>query len=119
VGDLTGCPINDDANIGVSASFKSNRAAVHRYIAPGEQIFAIRLKKVVFCFLKPCDVNNARLEKASRWKMSSDNRSGDDDFSEIVEASLDGSSSEAEFNDEDEAARELTNDNTEFYVVDR
>lgn len=118
VGDLTGLPDNGYANIGVSTSVKNNQATVHRYIAPGEQIFAIRLKKVVFRFLKPRDVDNAHLEKTSRWKMSSDNRSGDEEFSDIVEASLDGSLSEAEYDDEDEYAREFTDDNSEFYVVD-
>lgn len=118
VGDLTGLPINDYANISVSASVKNNQATVHHYIAPGEQIFAIRLKKVVFRFLKPRDVDNAHLGKASRWKMSSDNRSNDEEFSEIVEASLDGSFSGAEYDDEDEYAGEFTDDNAEFYVVE-
>jgi hypothetical protein len=117
VGDLTGLPINDYASIGVSSSVKNNQAATHRYTAPGEQIFVIRLKKVVFRFFKPRDVDNAHLEKGSRWKISSDNRGGDEDFSEIVEASLDGSLSASEYDNEDEYATIFTDDNAEFYVV--
>lgn len=117
VGGLTGLPINDYANIGVSASVNNNQATVHRYVAPGEQVFAIRLKKVVFRFLKPRDVCNARLGKTSRWEMSSDNRSGGEEFSEIVEASLDGSLSDSEYDDGDEYVRGLAHDNAEFYVV--
>ncbi|KAJ5175407.1 uncharacterized protein N7482_001284 [Penicillium canariense] len=119
LGELSGLPVNGFTNVGASASFTNNQAATHRYIAPGEQIFAVRLKRVVFRFLKPRDVDNAHLEKTSRWRMSSDTRSAGDEFSEIVEASLDGFSSAGEYDERDgNDDAELTDDNTEYYVLD-
>lgn len=117
--ELSGLPANSFTDVGGSAALKNNQASVHRYVAPGEQIFAIRLKRVVFRFLQPRDVDNARLEKTSRWIMSSDNRSAGDEFSEIVEAFLDGSPSSDEDEEEHENdVAELAGDDVEYHVLD-
>ena len=81
-------------------------------------MFAIGLKRVVFPFLKPRDADNSRLEKASLWRLSSDNRSAGGEFSEIVEASLDGFASSEEDKEEHESGvAELADDDIEYYVT--
>jgi hypothetical protein len=98
--EISGFP-PDAADIGLSASHRKDYGSGHRCVASGEQIFAIRLKKVVFRFWAPGDLSSMRLGRNSHWRMASDNRDTEGD-SEIVEASLEGDSTE----EKDELAKE-------------
>lgn len=118
VGEISGFPAQGSMDVGLSTSFKKERSSVYRFTAPGEQIFATRLKRVVFRFWKPHDLENIRLEKTSRWKMSSDNRGVEGDYSEVVEASLDDFHMEDEEYDDEEDLEEFTDDETHFYTLD-
>ncbi|GLA61336.1 hypothetical protein AtubIFM55763_007752 [Aspergillus tubingensis] len=70
----------------------------HQYSATGEQILALRLKRVRLRFFEPGDVDRARLERNTAWIMVSGNRTIQNDESEGVEADLDdaGETSETE-----------------------
>ncbi|KAE8381174.1 hypothetical protein BDV26DRAFT_278948 [Aspergillus bertholletiae] len=93
---IAGLPPSHPANIGVSAGHEGARGTTHRCTAPGEQIFAIRLKKVKYRAWYPHDVNDAHLAKHSHWTMASDNRSAADEHSEMVAVFLDESTDENE-----------------------
>ncbi|KAJ9271591.1 hypothetical protein DTO212C5_2383 [Paecilomyces variotii] len=93
--------------------------------APGEQIFAIRVKKVKFRFWDTHDVENVRLGKNSYWKMASDNRSATEDDSEIVEAFLDKAEKAESDSEDDEKSDKfsgrLSDDDSsddELYFID-
>ncbi|PGH09863.1 hypothetical protein AJ79_05589 [Helicocarpus griseus UAMH5409] len=70
---------------------KNSQSAYH-YVAPGERICSIRLKKVVFRYWEPHNADNARLNKNSFWKTVSNNRG--DEYAEVVEAWLEGMNEE-------------------------
>lgn len=112
---VLGLPDNPLTQAGLSANLKNGFKSVNRCTAPGEQIFAIRTKKLEFKFWHPKDVQNARLECSTRWVISSDNRSSDDDDSEIVEVSL-GSSSNDDDEDTGQNFSGITDGNTQFYL---
>ncbi|KAE8422362.1 hypothetical protein BDV36DRAFT_231444 [Aspergillus pseudocaelatus] len=96
VGDVAGLPVAPAVNVGLSSSHESTRGATHRCTLPGEQIYAVRLKKVVYHTWQTKDAKNARLAKHSHWRMASDNRSSAEENSEIVEVFLEGDSDEGE-----------------------
>lgn len=100
VSDIAGLPVSPAVNVGLSASHERNRGTTHRCTLPGEQIYAVRLKKVVYRTWQTKDAKNARLAKHSHWKMASDNRSSAEESSEIVEVFLEEDSDEG---DDDEA----------------
>ena len=59
-GELANVPANDSLDIGFAAKFKSSSATVTRCTAPGEQIFATRLKRLEFRFWQ---------KKKKSWKI--------------------------------------------------
>lgn len=93
---------------------KNGCKSANRCTVPGEHIFALRTKKLEFIFWHPKDIQNARLESSTRWIMSSDNRSSDDEDSEI-EVSL-GSSSGDDDADAGQNFSDLIDGNTQFYL---
>ena len=63
-------------------------------------------------------LENLRLEKSTRWIMSSDNRGPDDDCAEIVEVSLgDSPKEEDEECSEQEYEVLFTDDDSQFFVL--
>ncbi|KAL4891096.1 hypothetical protein BDV59DRAFT_183209 [Aspergillus ambiguus] len=93
---IAGLPTSHPVSMGGSASREGARGTTHRCTAPGEQIFAIRLKRVKYRTWYPHDVNDARLSRHSHWTMASDNRSSADEHSEMVAVFLEGSTDEDE-----------------------
>lgn len=90
ISEATGYSVaHSTGNFGVNGGQWYNKDSKNACKAPGEQIFAIRVKKVKFRFWDTRDVDNVRLGKNSYWKMASDNRSATEDDAEIVEAFLD------------------------------
>lgn len=85
-------PLQDPGQLALSAGLERSRNTSHSCTAPGEQIFALRLKNVILRTWSTQDVANVRLEQHSHWIMASDNRGSDDDSSELLEAFLEGDS---------------------------
>ncbi|RJE26205.1 hypothetical protein PHISCL_01453 [Aspergillus sclerotialis] len=85
-------PVGGAGDIALSVNHERSQNGSSSYIVPGEQIFAIRLKKVILRTWRPQDVSNLRLAKHSHWLMTPHNRSSGGDYSEILEAFLEGDS---------------------------
>lgn len=112
-------------DFGLSGGQWYNKDSQNACKAPGEQIFAIRVKKVKFRFWDTHDVENVRLGKNSYWKMASDNRSATEDDSEIVEAFLDKAEKAESDSEDDEKSDKfpgrLSDDDSsddELYFID-
>ncbi|KMU79326.1 hypothetical protein CIHG_10312 [Coccidioides immitis H538.4] len=106
-----GMPIG---NVGASGRYEQGREAANRYVAPGEQIFGIRVKKLTFKFFEAREVDRMRLARNSVWMMADRSRAASHKDSEIVEAGLEGEESEDQ--DEDNSAQE--DNNTDFVIIE-
>ncbi|KAL4945911.1 hypothetical protein BDV06DRAFT_218809 [Aspergillus oleicola] len=78
--------------IALSAGHERSRNTSHSCTVPGEQIFALRLKKVILRTWRTQDVADVRLAQHSHWVMASDNRSSGGGSSELLEAFIEGDS---------------------------
>lgn len=78
------------------------------YLAPGEQIFALRVKKLVFKTFRSKTVDTAKLEKHTTWQMVCATRSAKKQKQEWLEVSLEGM-------DDDSMAEEEVDDVEHFH----
>ncbi|GFF40866.1 hypothetical protein IFM51744_08936 [Aspergillus udagawae] len=108
-----GMSIGGTFNVGFSGGYEHGEKAINRCVAPGEQIFGIRVKKLTFKFFEEHEVDRMRLARNSVWKMAADSRAASDEDSEIVMAGLEDE--EPEGQDEYSSAQE--DDDTEFLFV--
>lgn len=116
LGGVPGATVNPLLEGGISAQTQRGQVSVNRCTAPGEQIFALRTKKLKFHFWQTKDVTSVRLAKNSQWTMCSDNRDSNEGFVEIVEASLEDCSDEDE--EKEQEFGWYTSDDTEFIMLD-
>ncbi|KAL2827350.1 hypothetical protein BDW59DRAFT_144151 [Aspergillus cavernicola] len=111
-------PLEGAGDIALSASHDRSRNTSRSCTVPGEQIFALRLKKVILRTWRTQDVAHVRLAQHSHWIMASDNRSSGSDSSELLETFLEGDSGGAYEGKEDpEGDLELATDRYNFAVL--
>ena len=91
-----GSTLGDLSSVRLTASHERGKESTHQYVASGEHIFGIRVKKIQFHFFEPRLVDKARLAKHSCWMLVSDNRGASDEDSEIIEACLEYEDAEEE-----------------------
>jgi hypothetical protein len=99
-------------NVGFSGGYEQGQDAANSYVAPGEQIWGIRVKKLKFKTFQVHEVDRMRLARDSVWKMAAATRDEPDEYSEFVDAGLEGEESEGQ--DEYNSAQD---DNTEISFV--
>ncbi|KAF7116145.1 hypothetical protein CNMCM5793_004165 [Aspergillus hiratsukae] len=90
---------SDALDIKLAGGYQAKSLAGRSYFAPGEQIFALRIKKLAFKFYRSKNVANAKLEKDTSWEMISDNRAATGNESEWVEAYFEGESADDAMDD--------------------
>lgn len=74
--------------VGFSAGLERSGNTTRSCTLPGEQVFAVRLKRVILRTWRTQDVGKVQLEQHSHWVMASDNRAADEGDSEVLEAFL-------------------------------
>ncbi|KAL2839578.1 hypothetical protein BJX68DRAFT_247691 [Aspergillus pseudodeflectus] len=89
---VSNIPLEGIGSIELSASHERSRNKSRSCTVPGEQVFALRLKKVILRTWRTQDIANLRLSRHSHWIMASDNRSSGGDDAELLEAFLEGDS---------------------------
>ncbi|PGH26500.1 hypothetical protein AJ80_01814 [Polytolypa hystricis UAMH7299] len=99
IGEIVGAtPMGDYLDVGLEGGRGKNQETSYRYLAPGERICTLRLKKVIFRFWQPRDAANASLSKNSVWRTVSSNRGASeqklDHNSELCESWLEGLNAE-------------------------
>lgn len=74
--------------VGFSAGLERSGNTTRSCTLPGEQVFAVRLKRVILRTWRTQDLAKVQLEQHSHWVMASDNRAGEEGDSEVLEAFL-------------------------------
>ncbi|KAF5857854.1 hypothetical protein ETB97_005198 [Aspergillus alliaceus] len=85
---------SDALDVKLRGGYQADSLGGRSYCAPGEQIFALRVKKLAFKFYRSKNVANAKLEKDTSWEMVSYNRAATGNESEWVVAYLEGESTD-------------------------
>ncbi|KAL3479822.1 hypothetical protein BJX99DRAFT_61974 [Aspergillus californicus] len=98
--------------VGLSAGLERSRNTAHSCTLPGEQVFAVRLRRVILRTWRTQDISKVQLAQHSHWVMASDNRAADEGDSEVLEAFLEGGSSEG-----DGLANEMEDIADRYYYV--
>ncbi|KAL3465420.1 hypothetical protein BJX64DRAFT_252393 [Aspergillus heterothallicus] len=115
---VSNVPLEGTGQIALSASHERSRNGFRSCIVPGEQIFALRLKKVILRTWRTQDVNNVRLSQHSHWMMASDNRSSGWKGTELLEAFLEEDSEKVTGPEEDLGADlEPASDQYDFAIL--
>jgi hypothetical protein len=102
----TGAPGNE-LDVKFAGEYRVSEVGGRGYLAPGEQIFGLRLKALRFKLFFPKSVSRAGLQKDTSWEMVSDlNRAASSEEAQWVEAFLDDDTGESEedglpFDDDD------------------
>ncbi|KAL5001351.1 hypothetical protein BDV10DRAFT_199226 [Aspergillus recurvatus] len=85
----TGAP-GGELDVKFAGKYEVSEVGGRRYLAPGEQIFGLRLKALRFRFFFPKSVSRAGLQKDTSWEMVSNlNRAASSEEAQWVEALLD------------------------------
>ncbi|PLB48630.1 hypothetical protein P170DRAFT_436443 [Aspergillus steynii IBT 23096] len=113
---LAGGVPNDLLDVRLAGGYSSAEANGRSYLAPGEQIFGLRVKKLVFKFFRSRSVATAKLEKNTSWELVSGNRAASQQGSEWVQASLAGD--EIESGDEVDESDVGFAEDDEFILLD-
>ncbi|KAL4783421.1 hypothetical protein BJX76DRAFT_348573 [Aspergillus varians] len=111
-------PLQNVGPIALSAGHERSRNTFRSCTVPGEQIFALRLKRVILRTWRTQDVADVRLAQHSHWIMASDNRGSGGENAEVLETFLEGESDGARGSEEDpEGDWELGADRYDFAVI--
>ncbi|KAJ0414051.1 hypothetical protein BJY00DRAFT_295832 [Aspergillus carlsbadensis] len=111
-------PLGDGGHVALSAGHEQSRNTSRSCTVPGENVFALRLKKVILRTWRTQDVANVRLAQHSHWVIASDNRGSDEGDSELLEAFIEGDSEEVDELEEDpDGGGELAADRYDFLVL--
>ncbi|CAI7635644.1 unnamed protein product [Penicillium discolor] len=105
VGEVLGTP---GVDVQVAGENTAENRSGQTYLAPGEQIFALRVKKLVFKTFRSKTVDTAKLEKHTTWQMVCATRSAKKPKQEWLEVSLQGM-------DDDSKAEEEIDDVEHFH----
>ncbi|KAL2869038.1 uncharacterized protein BJX67DRAFT_348652 [Aspergillus lucknowensis] len=115
---VSNVPLEGMGEIALSASHERSRNGFRSCIVPGEQIFALRLKKVILRTWRTQDVTNVRLSQHSHWIMASDNRGSGWEAAELLEAFLEEDPDKVSGPEEDLGADlELASDQYDFAIL--
>lgn len=107
---------SDALDVKLEGGYQASSLSGRSYFAPGEQIFALRVKKLAFKFDRSKSVANAKLQKDTSWEMVSDNRATTGNESEWVEAYLEGESTDDAVDDSGDVAQ--VDDDVEMIFLD-
>lgn len=97
-------------------SHESNQRVNNKHLGPGETVIELRLKRVRFKYFdSQAEFEVARLEKRSCWKMIGDNRTTEQE-EEMVEAYLDASEDDGDYDEERDDLLQEGND-VELFIA--